>query len=268
MLRASPVKLPNYSPVGIGNLHYSGEFVEEGPPHPLLKGDIKFTSTRQGLVCSPRHVQHPWEKKIFNDFMETHPNPSTKDWIELAKLFKEKTDYINIFPKLPSMLRTYYKRWRDSQSIVLAEMQVKGKYSDLLFALALPVSRSSIPAVAQQVEHSRYLPSSSGMQRAIHNPPLAALGQQEFVGSRVQCTNRTRRRCSNALFGCTFFADECNGYRSELCRELIAGRISLPATDDDRKVQRAESNKEKKRKAMAARRQKEKAAKQAAEDNN
>ena len=65
-----------------------------------------------------------------------------------------------------------------------------------------------------------------------------------------------------------FFADECNGYRLELCRELIAGRISLPATDDDRKVQRAESNKEKKRKAMAARRQKEKEAKQAAEDNN
>ena len=213
--------------------------------------------------------------------METHPNPSTKDWIELAKLFKEKTDYINIFPKLPSMLRTYYKRWRDSQSqsIVLAEMQVKGKYSDLLFALALPVlSRSSIPAVAQQVEHSRSLPSSSRMQRAVHNPPLAALGQQEFVGSRVQFTgthhvrlghtNRTRRRCSNALFGCTFFADECNGYRLELCRELIAGRMSLPATDDDRKVQRAESNKEKKRKAMAARRQKEKEAKRAAEDHN
>ena len=245
--------VPGYSPVGIGPLHYSGEFVKEGAPHKLLKGDIKFTSERQGLECSPRHVRHPKEMKIFNDFMETHPNPSSKDWIELAKLFKQKTDYIHVFPKLPSMLRTYYKRWQDSQKIVLAEMQVKGQYDALLFDLALPVSRSEIPAVAQQEQPSRSVPLLVQAQQSVQNAaqrqqqqqqqqqvlPLAAPAQKEFVGSRVQLAGkkRPRQRCCNELFGCTKYADECNGFRSELCSELIAGRISVPETEEQQSKQ-------------------------------
>jgi hypothetical protein len=30
--------------VGVGPLDYGNEFVEKGPPHELLKGDLKFTA--------------------------------------------------------------------------------------------------------------------------------------------------------------------------------------------------------------------------------
>jgi hypothetical protein len=73
------------------------------------------------LKCPPLLVDHQKEKQLFNDFLKENPKQTAKRWRGLAKLFKEKTDCTHIFPKLPTMLKLYYRQWRDSQLIVLAE---------------------------------------------------------------------------------------------------------------------------------------------------
>jgi len=267
----------DYYPVGIGKLHYSGDFVEQGPPHPNLKGDLKFMSERQGLVCSPRYVQHKKEYEIFNDFMETHPHPSSKDWIELAKLYKQKSDYVDIFPKLPSMLKTYHKRWRDSQSVVMAEMKVKGAYNALLFGLALPVSSAIIPGARVQ-EHLHFLKDSNQEQTAVDvqqqqlekqsQPvqPLAAPAQKQFV-SQFSVTHVNKRKCCNAVFGCNEFAEDCGGFIPEACRTFLEGRIQLPSKEKQ-KEERKKERRKRKREAEAERKQRKKKEKEQEKNKN
>lgn len=254
----------DYYPVGVGPLYYSGDFVEQGDPHPSLKSDLQFLSKRQGLVCSPQHVQHKKEYEIFNGFMETHPHPSSRDWIELAKLYKQKTDFVDIFPKLPSMLKTYHKRWRDSQSVVMAELKVKGSYNALLFGLSLPISSALIPGAEslQQLKDLNQKQPAAGIQlpqlenqsQSVH--PLAAPTQSKFV-SHFTTAHITKRKCCNALYGCNEFAEDCGGFNPEKCRTFLEGRIQLPSKDIQKNDREKEKNK-RKREAAAEKRKMEK----------
>jgi hypothetical protein len=88
--------------------------------------DVLFLATRMKLRGPPLHMSHPREKSIFYKFFERHPQqPTGKTWDELAALFLAKADYTTIFPKLPSMLRNYYNKWKITQELVMIKDSVK-----------------------------------------------------------------------------------------------------------------------------------------------
>ena len=52
--------------------------------------------------------------------------------IKLAKLYKMSADGINIFPKLPTMLKSYYNRWEMNQKIKAVEESISNDTRELL----------------------------------------------------------------------------------------------------------------------------------------
>jgi hypothetical protein len=167
---------------------------------------------------------------MFNDYMQSYPKPTDKDWGELAKLFKQKTDYKTIFPKLPTMLKSYYKKWRDNQLIVLVELKMKEPFDALLRDLATPSQPGRNMAVPNQGEICRELPEGNQLlplgaplANAMPAPPTAAPGQTVFVGATNTGGRRPRQRCYYRPF-CTKMADECQGYNKDGCIEVIKKR--------------------------------------------
>lgn len=153
------------------------------------KGDLLFVAARSKVVCPPLHVSHPREnKKIYNEFMKATPKPTAKSWRDLAKMFKLRADYKHVFPKLPTMLKSYHKRWEQNQLIVLAIEKMKGPITELLLTelgTALPSSH----AVAQQVKPVQEPPQGPQQPVPLGNVPRhpmpVAPGQTEFVGSKL-----------------------------------------------------------------------------------
>jgi len=258
--------IEDYFAVGIGPLGLSEKFIEPGEPHHLLKGDLKFLSKRQGLVCSPRHIQHKKEFEIFNQFMESHPSPNGRDWEELAIVFKQRTDFVDIFPKLPGMLKTYHTRWKETQSIVMAELQVKGAYNSLLFGLALPVSSPvsvAPPKELQQLEEDQKsspdeFAREQSRKRARKARPLAAPTQKNYV-PLLEPGKSKQQACFYAAFGCLEIASVCGGWRKGSCCSTVKdGKIVLPPEEEQAKIRRDYSlKKESERKAAKRKKNKE-----------
>jgi hypothetical protein len=132
----------------------------------------------------------------------------------------------------------------------MAETAVKQKYNALLFDLSAPVSRDSIPAVAAQPDPrfgaavtEQQLPQLlEGAHQPV--PPLAAPQQKEYVGAVGR--EAKRRKCANEQFGCKEFADVCQGYRPELCKGYLDGRVVLRGTKEDQEELRREAQNTKK----------------------
>ena len=67
--------------------------------------------------------------------MMENPNVSAKSFDSLAKLFKEKADGKHIFPKLPTMLKSYYKTWEKNSGIKSTEQALDLSVNALLTEL-------------------------------------------------------------------------------------------------------------------------------------
>ena len=70
-----------------------------------------------GLKYPLLHVGSQKDIQIFREFMTEHPTASAKTFDTLARLFKEKSDGKDVFPKLPTMLKSYYKTWEKNADI-------------------------------------------------------------------------------------------------------------------------------------------------------
>ena len=89
--------------------------LKRGHRKKTLKGGLLFLAECMGLVLALLPIATKEEIKIFTAFMLTHPKPTDSNFRDLAKLYKEKADGITIFPKLPSMVKSYYIRWKKSR---------------------------------------------------------------------------------------------------------------------------------------------------------
>lgn len=54
------------------------------------------------------------------------------NFIKLSKLYKMSADGINIFPKLPTMLKSYYNRWEMNKKIKAVEESSSNDTRELL----------------------------------------------------------------------------------------------------------------------------------------
>ena len=222
--------------MGIGPLHYDENYVTKGKADARLSGDLHFMATRMGVVCPPLHIAHPKEKKMFNGFMEENPRPTGRDWRAWSKRFLDATDCKHVFPKLPSMLKSYYNRWKDSQMIVMLKEATNTEYQSLLTDLAQPARGSSAGVQRQQAVAMELVQDTETDQDFINLPddplpvaPFVAPGQDVFVNA----SNGTRRDQRCCMFPkCTKMASECNGWKPGDCTEVSSGRVEQPTTEE------------------------------------
>lgn len=245
-----PIK--GFVAVGVGPLNYDSKYVEQGGPHPNLAGDMKFLAERMKLTGPPLHVATKEEKRIFNEFLKSCPKPTTKSWEQLAALYKTKADYKTVFPKLPSMLRTHYTKWKLNQELVMVKDSISVGYYDVLKKLGTPSLETLTQNPAAAFQHQRSTESmedapvpeptqddiANFLAKAPENPlpipPPGAPIQTEYICSDRR--GKETRRCSAAPFGCPYLSMECSGRRAyRHCKLVQDGTlIILPQEESER----------------------------------
>jgi len=215
--------------VGIVPLSYDSDYVEEGEPDESLKGDLKFLAERLRLVLPLLPIATKEEIKLFTEFMMSHPNPTDSNFKALAKLFKEKADGKTIFPKLPSMIKSHYNRWKKNQEIKASRENVGSAAKDLRKKLFMKFT------CAEESHPSELIEAAAGRERdattaaaapaperqpdeapAVHThvPPLVAPSQKNYVPAHVIVSER---RCAWWPF-CNKTINVCGGSKMHRCR--------------------------------------------------
>ena len=120
--------------VGIGPLCYDSQYIHlSDTPANVLKGDYYFIAKQMGLLYPLLHIGSREEIYIFTNFMmQCPPKATMKDFEELARIFKTKVDGIRIFPKLPTMLKSYFKSWERNAGMRSTEKSMDSEVDALL----------------------------------------------------------------------------------------------------------------------------------------
>ena len=85
-----------------------------------------------------------------------NPNPSVKNFCVLARLFKDKSDGIHIFPKLPTMLKSYFTTWEKDAGIKSTSQSLDPSVAALLtelFNTRISSNNGEILPVTQTILH-------------------------------------------------------------------------------------------------------------------
>lgn len=210
--------------VGIGPLCYNNEYVEIGKPASHFKGDMKFIAVRMGLKYPLMHMGSQDEIKIFTNFMTDHA-PTEANFRKLAKIFRQRADGITIFPKLPSMLKAYYKRWEQNRKIKVAQNAVTRNVKALLQRLwqsSISVKdvyiKNTIEVADNKSESNNVLVATKeeGKENVVakYVPPIQAPTQKEYIPTTP--SNQESRRCAWYPM-CNEMAKVCNGWHLNTC---------------------------------------------------
>jgi len=217
----SQTKYNNFIAVGIGPLCYSQDFVVQGDPLPELKGDIFFIAKQMNLKCPPLPIVTQEEKILYNKLIQGTPKPIERDYCDFAKEYLKHADGIKIFPKLPSMLKQYYKTWHKNQQVKAAQLAAGNNYIELLSSL------SSIRVDAALLD----IPKSSATEATPENnnsticdgvlfvPSVAGPHQVNYKSAKQQ--EQTQRRCYWWPYCGT--VDLCGGWSREKCKNYNKG---------------------------------------------
>ena len=193
----------------------------------------------------PLPIAHKHEKKIFNDFYNNHPRPTDATRRELAKLFLQKANHTTIFPKLPSMIKSYESKWKKSCLIKLAANQMNEQCNALLVNLSTPID---IPVpndidnmtIVRGVRNDSVAALKSTFPPSCVNETDAAVNDAHFPPDHDQNstmlhstvaielgTSRKHRMCANFPI-CIKMVKECGGWKSSHCMLLNTNQITLP----------------------------------------
>lgn len=255
--------------VGIGPLSYSDRYVKVGESHPSLKGDLKFLAKQMKLELPPLPVASRREIKMFTDFMiNCSGKPKESDFANLAHQYLVAADGIDVFPKLPTMVRSYFNRWKKNQMIKAAKDSVGPAARSLLLKLsgsvAVPEDHYCGQALEKECsrlsdEHVSSLAGSAEAEAspkpampAMFVPPVAAAGQKSYKPA-VKPTSTTRR-CAWAPF-CILTVDRCGGSTRNKC--AFKSKFENVTEEQLAEEKRAMRNQEKKDRAARKRKDKQ-----------
>jgi len=219
--------------VGIGPLSYDLKYVDTGEPMPHFKGDLKFLAERMKLKCPPLPLSTKQEHLIYNDYLKSHPQPATKNWDELAQIFKNITNGKTVFPKLPSMLKRYYDQWSKNQSIKMIGMQIRGGYNQVLLKLSSERAEAA-PFVLQEQGIAHNTTSSTRQPVAFVPPSVAPYQTHEIL---MPTTEKTGRSCAWYPF-CKANSSVCGGRWRDSCNVYGKNGTKTPPTDEELKLAR------------------------------
>ena len=83
-----------------------------------LTGDMRFTAERMKVTCPPLEPAGKFDLALINELFARHPKLTQSNLQDLAKPFLQKADSNNIFPKLPSQLKSYHSKYRRRRRIL------------------------------------------------------------------------------------------------------------------------------------------------------
>jgi hypothetical protein len=219
--------------VGIGPLSYDADYVEVGAPDNSLSGDMRFTAESMGLVLPLMPVATVKEMQIFSQCMGMHPKPTDANIRQCAKIYKEKSNGVDVFPKLPAMVKAYHTRWLKNQAIKKANDAVSQSVVDLrrtLFCKSASIGNVYAADILNRLQNRQTdantepaMPMASAEEKEedaqpLHNfvPHIASAAQKKYIAPH-SITNT--RKC--ALFPyCNSIAMECGGTRKRLCKNF------------------------------------------------
>jgi hypothetical protein len=244
--------VPDFVAVGFGPVSFNMDYVEPSDePHPNLTGNLKWLAARMKVKLPPLNVSGKREKKFCNDYFRDNPKPTTTKLKELAKRFNAKADGIELFPKLVSQLKTYYRQWKSNNAIRLVEAKIREPYQVFLKRLAnLPKlsglhdcanifeaeANDIIREAADLLQHDN-LPLV-GITNEMHPHPVApaaAPGQTNFVPVIwTPISLPARSRGSNKNSDSCFYAPDCQsvvcgGQREGvyMCKFVSSGEVII-----------------------------------------
>jgi len=207
--------------------------VDTGEPMPHFKGDLKFLAERMKLKCPPLPLSTKQEHLINNGYLKSHPQPATKNWDELAQIFKNITNGKTVFPKLPSMLKRYYDQWSKNQSIKMIGMQIRGGYNQVLLNLSSERAEAA-PFVLQEQGIAHNTTSSTRQPVAFVPPSVAPYQTHEIL---MPTTEKTGRSCAWYPF-CKANSSVCGGRWRDSCNVYGKNGTKTPPTDEELKLAR------------------------------
>ena len=88
----------------------------------------------------PLPFSTPKEYQMLNEFLARHPQPKSNDIANLCKQFLLFANGIDIFPKLPSVVRPGIKRWEINQASKLLGLETEEGFNKLFAELRTTVS--------------------------------------------------------------------------------------------------------------------------------
>ena len=189
------------------------------------------------VKCPPLPPSGWKEMKILNEYYIKHPNATNKDFEALAMEFLHRADGVDIFPKLPAMLKADFGRWNKTSRIKMTVRALDDHgYTALLknFSSRRTSDGSLLHFNEMQIEDSSddfILPlDEDPLEAQQYVPPVAAPFQREQIPMEAQpsaSTERTLRRC--AWFPCcNKRVWECGGFRKKSCQRAIRGEFEIP----------------------------------------
>ena len=161
---------------------------------------------------------------MFTDFMiNCGGKPKESDFANLAHQYLVAADGVDVFPKLPTMVRSYFNRWKKNQMIKAAKDSVGPAAKNLLLKLsgsaAVPEDHYCVQALEKESDRLSDKPLAGNDEAApkatLFVPPVAAAGQK-FYKPAVK-TISTTRRCAWAPF-CKQTVDACGGSTKNKCK--------------------------------------------------
>lgn len=240
-----PVK--DFVAVGVGPLCISEEYVCLGDPLPHLTGDLHFLAERMGVQCPPLGVQGKDECKMFSTFMLSNPALTDTAVSTLCKWYLEKSDGKTIFPKTPSMIKSYYRQWQHNQLIRKVVAETKSAINRTINQL----HRVHAPPI---VCEDHIIDSDvDGTVPALNfvSPPAAQVQESYVPASDVSQRNRF---CYYVGY-CNEMANVCGGQRKGGCRNVNSGAVVIPT--DENEFKRVKEYEKRKRRAERVRQERQ-----------
>ena len=194
---------------------------------------------------------------MFTDFMiNCSGKPKESDFANLAHQYLLAADGIDIFPKLPTMVRSYFNRWKKNQMIKAAKDSIGPAAKNLLLKLSgsAAVPEDHYCGEVLQKESSRLNDEPlAGNDETVPKasmfvPPVAAAGQLSYKPTKGITSTR---RCAWAPF-CKQTVDKCGGLHRNTCNHRDQFKH---VTEDELKKKKREMRNDEKRKRATQKRQ-------------
>jgi len=208
---------------GLGPLTFDPRYVEKGPPARHLKGDLRFMAERMEVIYPPIPPSTPKELGIIKEFCQNHPGQKMVDIQNLCVKFKQLTDGVSVFPKIPSMIKPSIKKWKANEAIKLLQMQVKDSYSEIFDRFmsqkaSLPSPKAPPNSQSRKRAHENSAITQTDAALSVleppHVPPMSAPSQSHPVATSF--ANKNDEQCAWWPV-CQLGARTCGGSEKSHC---------------------------------------------------
>ncbi|KAL7535177.1 hypothetical protein ACHAXR_006318 [Thalassiosira sp. AJA248-18] len=224
LLFTNRINVSEYSPldftaVGLGPLTFNEDYVERGEPAECLKGDLRFMAERMGLKYPFFPPSTKKELGMIKRFCGDCPKPKMEDIQNLCRQFKARANGIDVFPKVPSMIKPSIKRWKINEQTELLEQQIKDSYDEIYERFRNDkISMDPSEKETRNPKATERPPSNdTNAPRRLARPhvaPMSAHAQNQFISPAGVTTNAQRCKWHPI---CKVI--DCGGaIDSELCR--------------------------------------------------